>query len=223
MTVKKFKVFDLNHVLNYFVLCFMLPLIACAQAVRYNYFQHSNHIPLPGWIAMIGAMLGFALGNITLFKARYDFNKQITGYTDTGVAVIMPTWIKDAPAFAQIAKDVDGAVAFASSFWQKAYPNTLNTMEAFVNGPSYLGFTQAPIDLLVHAPGTQLILPSNFVRWAVGATDYKTAACMWKPGETWTANVLPRVFHEVGHICLNAINVEDDTQDTIMAQDKYPY
>jgi|ERR1700690_680136 len=223
MSINKFKVFTWDRILIYLGLCGALPLLAALQAVRFNYFTHNGHIPLPGWLAMIGALLGFALGDVMLFRARKAFADQITGYSDSGVGVLMPTWIVNPPAFEQVVKDIDTASAFVVNFWQKYYPNTSEAMENYING-SILGFVQTPIDLTVHAPGSQLILPSGFQRWAVGATSGSWMAVMWKPGEDWTTVVLPRVYHELSHVAMNGAGLpEDATQDTIMGTDKFPF
>jgi hypothetical protein len=221
MAINKFRVFTWDRILIYLGACGLFPLLACLQAFRFNYLEHTQGIPLPGWLAMIGALLGFALGDTMLFKTRNDFKKQITGYSDTGVGVLMPSWPTALPAFETVVKDIDAATAEIVSFWQRIYPNTSDKMEAYVNG-SILGFTSQVIDLTVHAPGAQLIIPNGFKRWAVGATSGQYMAVMWLIGETWPT-VLNRVKHELSHVTMNSISILDADQDNIMSVDKFPY
>lgn len=217
MTINKFKVFTWDRILIYLGLCGALPLLACLQAVHFNH----GHIPLGGWLAMSGALAGFIFGDVMFFKAREDFKKQITGYSDSGVGVLMPSWINNAPSFDQIVKDLDTKTAFVVSFWQTYYPNSSVTMQNYING-SLLGFSATPIDMTVHPADTQLIIPSGFQRWAVGATEGSSMCSMWKVGEDWTKDVLPRVVHELSHVALNSIAVEDITQDALMSRDNFP-
>lgn len=221
MQINKFKIFTIDRILIYLGLCFAFPLACCAQAIRYNYFEHSSKIPLPGWLAMAGAMFGFTLGVFRLFWDRYVFKKQITGYTTDGIAVFMPTYKNALPAFDDMCTQLEAATKEVVDFWEVRYPNAGPAMENLING-SMLGFTSQTINLLAHPTFPTVNLPSTFKQFAVAITSGNSMLVMAQPAETIDV-VIRRVKHELGHVCLTSANVPQDQQHPVMAQYGFPY
>jgi hypothetical protein len=221
MNIREFKVFTWDRILIYLGICFAFPLTVFTQAIRYNYFEHHNGLPVGAWAAMIGALGGFSLGVFMLFWDRYQFKKGIEGYTTDGLMVMKPTYTNDLPVFEQMATDLEAATKEVVDFWEIRYPKWGNNMLDNING-ACLGFTSQVIDLLAHPDFPTTNLPSTFKRFAVGITQLDSMLVMAQPTEAWSA-VLPRIKHELGHIVLSAAYVPPDDQHPIMAKEGFPY
>lgn len=226
MTINKFKVFTWDRIAVYLGICFAFPLACFAQAIRYNYFQRHSGLPVGAWAAMIGALLGFSLGVFRLFWDRYVFKKTIWGYTSDGIGIIKPTYtINNEPSFDDITKQIEAASAYDLNFWEKFYNNYGVQMEDVLNG-AFIGFTGQKIELAAPVPLSSMVTNTKFSKFAVGITDWNDCLIMWQPNENFTANVIPRIKHELSHVMLNAANAspqDGNAQHAIMAKEGFPY
>lgn len=217
--IKKFKIFTWDRLLIYGGICALF-LVLFGAAVNHNYIQTDHGIPVPGWIALVTATLGALTCSGMVFKSRWDFSKQITGYSDSGV-VIMASNLP-ATSYAQVEAWTEAVIKDDVAFFSNTFPNPTDVAAKMVdafNG-EYLTFSLKPIPMDAKTSAAN----GTLAQFAVGMTTDGTVCVWWDvANEDFVTKVVPRLRHEFGHVCLNAAGVPASGQHLYMAKVGFPY
>lgn len=196
MTIRRFTAFTLDRVVIYGGIS-LGTTAACLKAMTYNGW----HIPVGAWVAMLAALVGFWGISARLFQLRWRFARSILYYTKHGIAVVPDAGHLDITTTERQAIDavIDGAVSFWGDSWK---PGSKGKILDYLNG----GAAVFQEDKLVwHGQGDY----AGLEKVAMGLTWGNWMGMMWRSEEP-VERMLPLLRHEVSHVCLNALGVEQD-------------
>lgn len=197
------------------MLMVLLPILAIGKALHYNLVVLQNDIPMPAWVTMGVALLGFYAITAYRYWMRYRWLQTITGYTRYGVALILDGLEVKTRAYSvgygSVMKIVDKVIDDAMVFWTNWAVRNTSKHRSEAEGElreSWVGTILALEGKVIHAVSSSGPMPDGFPEYVLGIHYLNQMAVTWDGEVVKTVVDMSRILrHEVGHHCLEALGV----------------
>jgi hypothetical protein len=201
---KTFRVFTVGRTALYGGLCAAVTG-AIAKALHYNLVVLKTPLDARFYVLSSMVLVAFYYIAFLVFQARKKFKDLISFYTSQGMAVLAgsTTKFKDTMSMSAVLEPaIEKTIKFWTA-WAENHGKFIGTAETVIRGyinGGVLGLDQAL--LTYYVAGTS--------KFAVGLTNGNTVNITWRETDT-DDRTSSLVCHELGHVCLYALGVEDLT------------